>query len=70
MPARALEAGDVIELDGEELEVVGEPYTVHRGHSLFDEFEVLVGLQLRSLGGQLAMIRRVLRPDELVRRAG
>jgi hypothetical protein len=67
---RALAVGDTIRVEGQTLEVVGEPETRHRGWSLFDEFEILLSVPVRRPGSDRGPIRLVFGPDDSVLRLG
>jgi hypothetical protein len=61
--ASELAAGDVIELEMDRLVVVEEPQVMHRGWSLFDQFELLIGLTVCPPGDLPRSRRLVLAPD-------
>ena len=68
IPIRALELApdDVILVKEGLVRVTSEPETVHRGLSLFDEFELLVGLRVLPIRGKQAGDYLILAPDEVI----
>ncbi|MDW5597637.1 hypothetical protein VSS74_25020 [Conexibacter stalactiti] len=49
-PVGELAAGDVVELDGEAVELMEEPFLGSRGASLLDSFELFWRARVRQLG--------------------
>lgn len=52
MHPAALAIGDVVETEHGPFRIVSEPVTVHRGWSPFDDFELMIGAQVRGLKDQ------------------
>lgn len=59
--------GDVVDAVGEQLLVIEEPLSVHRGLGLFDEFELLVNVTFRDQGGNGDVLNVLLGPNISVR---
>jgi hypothetical protein len=60
--AAALSPGDVAIIDGRPSRILDEPQTMHRGWSLFDELEILVGVTIAQ-DDDAAPRRVTLRPE-------
>jgi hypothetical protein len=62
-PVCELRAGDIVRIGSEQLLVTAEPMTMHRGLGLFDDFALLVGIEVQCADTGTPRRRLVVEPD-------
>ena len=53
-----LQPGDLVLLDGQRVRVLTEPLTSHRGLGVFDEFRIMLGVQIEVPGTSKAAFHK------------